>query len=44
MIFFLNRIIKGQILEGKEAMSKAGIKVPGLEARDGLSVINGSNF
>jgi len=35
---------KGNLLDGKEAMSKAGIKVPDLEARDGLSVINGSNF
>ena len=35
---------KGKLLSGKEAMEKAGIKIPGLEARDGLSVINGSNF
>ena len=35
---------KGQLLEGKDAMSQAGIEIPGLEARDGLSVINGSNF
>ncbi len=31
-------------LPGKVAFEKAGIKVPGLMARDGLSVINGSNF
>ena len=28
---------------GKEALDKAGIPVPGLHARDGLAVINGSN-
>ena len=33
-----------ELLDGKEAMSKAGIPIPGLEARDGLSVINGSNL
>ena len=35
---------KGERLPGKEALEKAGIKIPGLQARDGLSVINGSNF
>ena len=35
---------KGELLEGREAMSRAEISIPGLEARDGLSVINGSNF
>ncbi len=35
---------EGELLSGKDAMKKAGIKIPGLEARDGLSVINGSNF
>jgi len=35
---------KKELLSGKEAMDKAGIIIPGLEARDGLSVINGSNF
>ena len=35
---------KGNLLSGKDAMNKAGIEIPGLEARDGLSVINGSNF
>ena len=33
----------GELLDGKEAMDKAGIPIPGLEARDGLSTINGSN-
>ncbi|ENO11990.1 histidine ammonia-lyase, partial [Thermoplasmatales archaeon SCGC AB-539-C06] len=31
-------------LKGKEAMNKAGIPVPGLLARDGLAIINGSNL
>lgn len=35
---------KGEKLPGKVAFEKAGIKVPGLQARDGLAVINGSNF
>ncbi|NOQ27966.1 MAG: histidine ammonia-lyase [Bacteroidales bacterium] len=34
---------EGELLEGKEAMEKAGISVPGLFARDGLATINGSN-
>ncbi len=34
---------KGELLEGKVAMDKAGIPVPGLQARDGLATINGSN-
>ncbi len=34
---------KGKLLEGKEAMEKAGIPIPGLKARDGLATINGSN-
>jgi len=34
---------QGELYEGKEAMEKAGIPIPGLEARDGLSTINGSN-
>ena len=34
---------KGKLLEGKEAMDRAGISIPGLHARDGLAVINGSN-
>lgn len=35
---------KGKLLNGKEAMKKAGITIPGLQARDGLSIINGSNL
>ncbi len=35
---------KGERLSGRDAFNKAGIEVPGLEARDGLSTINGSNF
>jgi len=34
---------KGELYEGKEAMDKAGIEIPGLMARDGLATINGSN-
>ncbi|NOZ34674.1 MAG: aromatic amino acid lyase [Chlorobi bacterium] len=34
---------KGELMSGKEAMNKAGIKTPGLQARDGLGTINGSN-
>ncbi len=33
----------GKLLEAEKAMKKADIPIPGLEARDGLSVINGSN-
>ncbi|MDH4156236.1 MAG: aromatic amino acid ammonia-lyase [candidate division Zixibacteria bacterium] len=35
---------KGELLPGKEALDRAGIPVPGLKARDGLAVINGSNL
>jgi histidine ammonia-lyase len=35
---------KGELQKGREAMDRAGIPVPGLKARDGLSAINGSNF
>ena len=35
---------KGKLLKGKEAMEKAGIPIPGLKARDGLAIINGSNL
>ncbi|UCE25289.1 MAG: aromatic amino acid lyase [Candidatus Zixiibacteriota bacterium] len=35
---------KGELLDGKEAMDRAGIPIPGLKARDGLAVINGSNL
>lgn len=34
---------KGEMLEGRDAMQKAGIEIPGLQARDGLATINGSN-
>ena len=34
---------KGKLMSGKEAMKKADIKIPGLKARDGLAIINGSN-
>ena len=34
----------GERLAGHEAMRRAGIEVPGLQARDGLAVINGSNL
>ncbi len=35
---------QGELLDGSEALERAGIPVPGLEARDGLASINGSNF
>ncbi len=35
---------KGELLDGKTALERAGIPVPGLQARDGLAVINGSNL
>jgi histidine ammonia-lyase len=35
---------KGELLPGKVAMEKAGIKIPGLEARDGLGTINNQQF
>lgn len=34
----------GERLPGKVAFERAGIKIPGLQARDGLASINGSNF
>ncbi len=34
----------GERLPGKIALEKAGIDAPGLKARDGLSIINGSNL
>lgn len=34
----------GERLPGDVAFEKAGIKIPGLHARDGLATINGSNF
>jgi histidine ammonia-lyase len=39
-----NAFYKGEFLNGKEAMDRAGIPIPGLQARDGLAAINGSNF
>ncbi|MBC8255688.1 MAG: aromatic amino acid lyase [Candidatus Marinimicrobia bacterium] len=35
---------KGELLDGKIAMERAGIPIPGLMARDGLAIINGSNL
>ena len=35
---------EGERLPGKDALDKAGLSIPGLEARDGLAVINGSNL
>lgn len=34
---------KGELLPGRVAMERAGIPIPGLQARDGLAAINGSN-
>jgi histidine ammonia-lyase len=34
----------GERLSGQEAMRRAGIAIPGLQARDGLATINGSNL
>jgi histidine ammonia-lyase len=35
---------EGQRLPGGEALARAGITAPGLQARDGLAAINGSNL
>lgn len=35
---------QGERLPGRVALEKAGIPIPGLEARDGLATINGSNL
>ena len=35
---------QGERLAGAEAMRQAGIEIPGLQARDGLAAINGSNL
>jgi histidine ammonia-lyase len=35
---------KGERMPSKDALAKAGIPVPGLQARDGLAAINGSNL
>ncbi len=34
---------EGELYDGNVALDKAGIKAPGLKARDGLATINGSN-
>ena len=35
---------QGERLPGDKAMQRAGIAIPGLQARDGLAVINGANL
>jgi histidine ammonia-lyase len=35
---------QGELLPSKEAMDLAGVEIPGLQARDGLATINGSNL
>lgn len=35
---------KGKLFDGSDALKKAGISPPGLHARDGLALINGSNL
>jgi histidine ammonia-lyase len=35
---------QGERLPGRAALEKAGIPIPGLQARDGLAVINGANL
>ncbi|MFA7332303.1 MAG: aromatic amino acid ammonia-lyase [Candidatus Delongbacteria bacterium] len=35
---------QGQRMPGAQALEKAGIPIPGLQARDGLAAINGSNL
>ncbi len=35
---------QGERLSGKEALKRAAIEIPGLQARDGLASINGSNL
>ncbi|DAC73035.1 MAG TPA: phenylalanine ammonia-lyase [Thermoplasmata archaeon] len=35
---------QGVLLDGRDALKKAGIPIPGLQARDGLAIINGSNL
>jgi histidine ammonia-lyase len=35
---------EGEVLPGRVAMERAGIPIPGLQARDGLATINGSNL
>lgn len=36
--------INGERVASRDALEKAGIPIPGLEARDGLATINGSNL
>ncbi len=35
---------RGELLDGRDALKKAGIPIPDLQARDGLAIINGSNL
>jgi histidine ammonia-lyase len=35
---------QGKLLDGRDALKKAGIPIPDLQARDGLAIINGSNL
>lgn len=35
---------QGERMPGRAAMERAGIEIPGLQARDGLAAINGSNL
>jgi len=35
---------QGTLFDGRAALRKAGIPIPGLQARDGLAIINGSNL
>ena len=35
---------RGERMSGRQAMERAGIPIPGLQARDGLAAINGSNL
>jgi histidine ammonia-lyase len=34
----------GKLINVKDAMEQAGIKIPGIKVRDGLAIINGSNL
>ncbi|HOX26486.1 MAG TPA: aromatic amino acid ammonia-lyase [Candidatus Krumholzibacteria bacterium] len=36
--------VGGELLPGDQALTRAGIPIPGLHARDGLATINGSNL
>jgi histidine ammonia-lyase len=35
---------RGELFDGRDALKKASIPIPGLQARDGLAIINGSNL